>query len=374
MEVFKKIADIAVFLILILCIVADGIFIYNKWFAPEKTTTGDINLSLIDTPNGKTEFCEINFYENKDNSGIALFEIKFNYHVNQEDYQTHTSGLQIIGEPQIEYKRVVKSSKPYGFLNLGTQVFSTNEITNNIYYYKVGKAMSYTNADEYSFDEAFKINLDDKSYQFSFGREMYNLNSDALHYETMLSSPWIFAEKLYTAIKDNKIGTGFNTFEFKEMFTVSEYTENGKFDTELDLVDEIMSHLYIKVNHYTTGAKTYEDSIFKRIQNNSHFSIEGSVSTSNYFADKSFYKITENDFIFTYNEEAGGHIAKLNKKCFNFINKNKIKNLEIVINNDYLKSLNIVLKKVSTDYLNELGLTKYTLIENNIASGVELWN
>ena len=361
----KKVFDVFIFIVFLVLLVCDGLFIYYKFFGPEITTVGYVNFGEIETTEGKKNFAEVNYYENKDGTGIELFEIKFNYHVNYESKASYASGLQIIGEPALVWD--------YDIANLST-VYGKAYITENIYYYKMDE-IAYINSDPIKEDDFYTINLNDETYMLTFGRNrLYDKELFVSGYAT--STIWEYADYMYKAVKSAKIGSFDNVFELQDLFNISKLDKEKNEYVEFSDVDSILTYLYIKVNHYTTGAKTVNDSIFNCIEGNASFSVEGFTTSSEYFADKSYIKLTEQDFVFKYDEENYCHTATLNKNCYEYLQSKKKEygklNIEVVIDKDYLNEIGVLFNTLESTYLSELGIESYTVIENGITSEVQL--
>lgn len=388
----KTILDVIVTILLIFFLAADAYWIYLKFFAPDSFTELVVNASTVEDTDGKHAICKVVYYENADNTGIELLEVQFTGYTDTTQTNISSFGVQIIGSIN-DLKATERLTKTVstGFLGFSTEVWhyysfigsqqinfistdygASNYEAGKLCFYKESDNLTYANVDT-AFDEFgyIRFGINDKTYALQPGlsRNEYNVFWTQHKDVSSLSE---FILNMQEIASSCPVGHSAKTFIFKDMFRLFEY-KNGKYE-EVSLQDNIFTNLFIDFEHYTTGATTANDSMFGMIQYNTNFTVNGSSLLDEHFSDKALYKLTEQDFVFNFSEETSGHTGTLNEDCYNYLIKNNIQNLHIVIDKDYLTSIGCVYTGLSKTHLEEFNIAGYYIIEDGVRTGGELWN
>lgn len=360
---FGKLLNILDILVIILCIASILMFIYLKWLAPEKKTEMVTYMSPLETTDGRECVVKVTYYENKDKSGEELFEVQLSGYTDTNAKEITSFGVQIIGD----YKKLVvveatRQNKNWLFFSTDedkydTFLFPSNEQQGRLCFYSQIDGYSYKNVDTAFDDFGFiRLKVDDKVYGFSFGCEIDSWNDLWVkkHHVSSLSS---FIYNLREKVKTIPIGHTYQTFGFKDMFKVYEY-KNNQYEN-ITNQDDIYNYCYIDVTHYTTGAKTANDSVFSQVKYSTNWTYGDASLLDEHFSDKSIYYLSQNDCKFEYDNTLNKHLFDITDNCYNTY-KNKKQNYELIIDLDYLNSINVVFGGVKQkNRLSELGITKY---------------
>lgn len=376
----KTILDVIVTILLIFFLVADAYWIYLKYFAPDSFTELVVNASTVEDTDGKHAICTVKYYENADNTGIELLEVQFTGYTDTTQTNISSFGVQIVGsindlEATARFSKIVKT----GFAGIPTEFWhyytffdEKNYEAGKLCFYKQSDNLAYANVNT-AFDEFgyIRFGIDDKTYALQPGlsRNDYKALWEQHRDVSSLSE---FILNMQEIASSCPVGHSAKTFVFKDMFKLYEYT-NGKYE-DISNQNNIFTNLFIDFEHYTTGATTANDSIFGMIQYNTNYTINGSSLLDEHFSDKALYKLTEQDFVFNFSEETSGHTGTLNESCYNYLVKNNIQNLHIVIDKDYLTSFGCVYTGLSKTHLEEFNIAGYYIIEDGVKTGGELWN
>ena len=384
---FGKLLNILDILVIIICLVSIVLFIYLKWLAPEKVTEMVTYMSPLETTDGRECVVKVSYYENKDKSGEELFEVKLSGYTDTNAKEITSFGVQIIGD----FKKLAQLNdcskvSQTGFLGVATKVdiyYSflgsfygislgrDNSNAGKLFFYSETDNLSYKNVDT-SFDDFGYIRLkyEDKVYAFQFGYEN-NISSQFLWQKNYrINSFSSFVKNLYEKVKTTPTGQFNTTFGFKDMFKVYEY-KNNQYEN-ITNQDDVYNYCYVDVTHYTTGAKTANDSIFSQVKYSTNWTYGDASLLDEHFSDKSIYYLSQNDCKFEYDNTLNKHLFDITDNCYNSY-KNKKQNYELIIDLDYLNSINIAFGGVKqTNRLSELGITKYYTKTGDILQEVVL--
>lgn len=385
-KTFKIGAEVLAGLILLVLTISIGLWVYVKFFAPDSFTELVVNLGTIEDTNGKKAIIEVACYENKDKSGIELLDVKFNGYsdinaknivsfgvqvvggVNNlasiNDAKTHTKTINFLGILPV----AIDTAHHYSFLSgkLGKE----NEKKGKLSFYQESDNLNYANVNT-AFDDFgyIRVEIEDKIYALQLGcvRDSYKILWENQHNTSSLSE---FIKDIEKQVKSCPIGETAKTFSYKDMFKVLEY-KNGKFE-DITNQDEVYNYIYIDFKHYTTGAKTAQDSLFKQIQYNTNFIYGNSSPLDVHFSDKELHYLNNNDLHFIYDETKGCHLLDVTEECYKYY-KDKELNLIISIDKDYLKINNVIYGGINENGLiKELNITSIYVTENGVKSEVAL--
>lgn len=368
---FGKLLNILDILVIIICIVSIVLFIYLKRLAPEKKTELVTNMGPLENVDGKVCVVQVSYYENKDKSGEELFEIKLTGYTDTNAKEITSFGVQIIGDfnelnhddkfrftTKTWWITVIPTESKQIYTFLGNGLGHKNENQGKLCFYKETDNLSYRNVDT-AFDDlgTIRLQIDGKIYRFSFDSDVASSELEWPATRLYRSSLSLFVKNLYENVKTTPIGHYYRTFEFKNMFKVEEF-KNNQYEN-ITNQDDVYNYCYVDVTHYTTGAKTANDSIFSQVKYSTNWTYGDASLLDEHFSDKSIYYLSQNDCKFEYDNTLNKHLFDITDNCYNAY-KNKKQNYELIIDLDYLNSINVAFGGVKqTNRLSKLGITKY---------------
>lgn len=347
----SKAKKILIIISAILCLVMVAI---NCWwfgiyfFGKDKVISNTFEVGLQTTTSGESRnFAEINYYKNKDDSGVELLDLKYNYMLDENKEKFYSQGIQIVansskinwayqvdascGKTIFDEKWILTYNERkvayYGSMTAGSNT--------SIYNYASGDNYESTqiSSNELNYNSSFKIQLGRELYLMKFrgntdkrqvpntllrnDEQLYraNINGDwgyylvygyqNKNYYYSYYDPYYFTKLLYDSIQSLKAGTNQTMiFEFGDIFDYYECTDldNGVY-AETPIVDttkvrnDIKSYYSIKVNIHENGAKSAGDSIFNCLYGSMNYNMGNTASTSgNYYFGRDIINLTNKDF------------------------------------------------------------------------------
>lgn len=272
-KILKIVGIVLLSILFMLAIVLDIWFIYVKYHAPEKVSSKTYEVGYQVTTGGdKKAFIEVNYKSNDEKNGYELFDIKYNYMLDENQDRFYSQGLQYVGidsnidwsfvkdgrrEPEDKSKLVKESS---GFISVCKYHFH-NWFGNFRAKSGVGQ-FNYASADNYSTTNIstnpindstkFKIQIGDDLYLMKFKgkkkivedynfvtREQADYQNNFLvvnfHYNDYYAYEDynFFSRLLFNAVKGMERGTSQDIiFEFGDMFNFYKWDPNAQVYTD----------------------------------------------------------------------------------------------------------------------------------------------
>lgn len=221
----------------------------------------------------------INYYANKDNTGVEMYELKVSYFKDINLNEVYSLGVQVINPKELTYRFSEYDEKvkgPFGWIGVGDYhtyynyelIYNDAEVT----YFNSDDGLSYVSTNTLEDrEEPYIIKIEDKAYAFDFEKEalMSTFHGITTGYNYFTSSFAYFFYKVYVSSTNITKGTGKYenlTLEINDVFNFYEYNSlTGKFDIQKTDWGYDISYMGIKVNYYTRGAKMHEDSLYGQI-------------------------------------------------------------------------------------------------------------
>lgn len=225
----KKIIIAILAVLMLVCVIIDVWYLVIYYTGDDRVVSNTYEVGLQETVDGDTKyFIEINYMSNKNNNGLEMFEIKFNYLLDEQQESFYSQGLQYVANNEnenIEFLDIENLAKNLDDLpdiqsqldtlkNMGAtdeqialavasglsdkqQVFSKGGWYNAEYYYALyydfavntnsSSRFNYMSANDYEtplistnpidMNSIFRIQLDDELYQMQFkGRRYQTFN------------------------------------------------------------------------------------------------------------------------------------------------------------------------------------------------------
>lgn len=313
-------------------------------FAPNKVTSNTFNLGELTTADGNVtkNFVEVNYKRNDDQSGLELFEIKFNYFTDEHHETMFSQGLQFVGNTKtdsLSWKYYKDSSQTKGVYLNGTAGwynghsnygywggYKTNEENTEVFNYQSSNDYITTaiSSNELMNNSKFKITIGSENFLMGFKGDNSPMlpsnfeykESGDYHFYLVYGKQDVnyyysyydvnyFAYLLFNAVKSLPAGTNETVlFEFGDIFDYYKETETSNVYEEIavdkancpKIINDMKSYYGIKVNVSADGAKKASESMFKCIAGNSNFNLTGDYSSDTYFYGRSIIDVNIYDF------------------------------------------------------------------------------
>ena len=374
--------------LLVACLGIDVWYLYVKKFGPKKKVSHTYEVGLQTTTDGTEKyFAEVNYFANETGDGVELFEIKFNYLLDENKEKFFSQGLQYVNSNNsIEFNEAVdKQQVSYKQNVFGWETFKYD----CIYTFELSSGTNrhnYMSYDDYKNtlkstnpigDETFfKIDINGKIYGMQFRGNVAQMDSyqkyDAGYWNTGSYKDFVrydvdyLAGLIFNGLSSLKAGTSSAcVFEFGNLFDYYEYneTEQAYLDKKIDLdkativSEDIKSYYSILVNKYSNGAKKSSESLFNCIDGNSGFNLTD-IESEDYFYGRT--GITANNYAFKKVVITDNSVALKLKNEFvkTFEKYDELVQLQVLIDLDELKSMGFEFVGFTADS----GLDKFEII------------
>lgn len=420
MGIGKKILVTILSIISLVAVGVDVWYVYILKYAPQKviSQTFEVGEQVVFKEDGSVEkkhFIDINIYDN-------VYEIQFNYMLDENQTAFFSQGIQYVlknGSDKLdfkgEYTKVLKSSNKWtteadhttGWFSKKiyhnqNRVLGNKEYKNITRYdYMSGDSFETTSisTNPINSDTMFKIQLGDDLYgmklryddiDFKLDKNDLYIGSETehaynkvyfvktdYHYNTYYNYKAYdieyFLEVLFNAVSNDVIPSGTDktmVFEFGDFFNYYKYDEEkGQYSDEKVKTDELSKISSDIKNYYCIGVRVNEgnlnssdDSLFNCYAGNSNYNLDNSLN--NYFIGRNIVTVDIDKFDFIETDISGVYNLKLND---NFIAYYKdyigIVELDIIIDLDYLSSLNLSYGGVVKDSLKGFKIHSETTIQ-----------
>lgn len=391
-KVFKNIGIVLGCLLLVLCVGVNIWYFYILKFGPDKVVsiTHEVGLQKLENSDDEKYFIELNYFSNEENNGLEMFEIKFNYMLDENQEQFYSQGLQFVAEgtDNIKYDYFIDETNHalvnhydfslfYPAKNYYTQ-WGGYRPSENVGYYNYASADDYEHAtlstNPISSLSKFKIQVGDDLFLMEFknykteatsNNYMYRYQGDTqIYIYYNLESYYdcyayydynYFCKLMYEAVQTISSGTNSAmVFEFGDLFTYSKYNaETGQYDTELTpeetvkLTADIKSYYAIKVNKSSSGVRQASESLFGAVNGSTTYNTN-SVISDDYFVGRSILCVDEEDFNLVKIEE-GYCVLKLKEEFIKAYEKYNNIILKVDVNLDYFTKQGITILGFATD-------------------------
>lgn len=316
----------------IICIGLDLWCVLIYTYGDNKEVSNTILVDNLTTADGSETkpFIEVNYYTNENENGLELFEIKFNYFVDENmtdfvsvglQYVTDTSENDITWDKKAGYWHVTNEER-YGFLNLGYRMEY-----DRYYEYSVGENSSYyeyQSTDDYATTlgntinpirdtSRFKISIGDDIY--SLGFKFYKPEEDFyLGYAKLTSiateditsfyalvDQHLLAYTLFESMSEATYGSNnFTVAKFSNFFDYYKY--DGSTYVAVDNVNnekirtDFENYYVMKINKYEDGATLATQSLFKTIKGDSTFNLNGDKVYEDYYYGRTIINVDIDNF------------------------------------------------------------------------------
>ena len=388
----KKVLLIILSILLFVSFGLIGWYVWILFNAPNKIVSqtflvGDQVVIKEDGTTEKKSFIDINLYDN-------VFEIKFNYMLDETRTAFYSQGLQYVlkdssGDFNLNgsYTNVLSTKTEQGkaehyLLTTWERTDTITQIWGDKSYLNVDK-FNYMSGDDYATplistnpidrDTFFKIQLGDDLYgmkfrginidftdEFYLGSNNYLADTEyyvlwakfIYNYERYYKSCDVdyFATLLFNSISQSvKAGTNqILTFEFGDLFEYYEFdTEKQQYsdkkvesDKSAKISADIKSYYSINVSVHEGDMTSSSQSLFNSYKGNSNYNVD--LTLDDYFVGRNIVEVDVNKFDFIETSTTGVYYLSLAEDFKTFYDDYKhLVEFEIVIDLDYLNSLGV---------------------------------
>ena len=329
----KKVLIIIFTILCVVCVSIDIWCLVVYQFGEEKVVSNTVELDLQETADGdeKKAFMEINYFKNSNKNGLELFEIKYNYFMDETLNEIVSVGSQYVADTKEDklawnYTNMVDyhitAKERFGILNIGLRyVYDTYfayELVGNSSYYE------YQSPNDFEFSigndinpmndaSMFKITIGDEIYGMKFKQDFtvpdYFIGTASL--ETAFTQdinhcyPYInhnfMAYKICESLrKAIVVGNSYQVLQFGDFFDYYKY--DGKVYSPISDIDnskittEFNNFYVVKINISNDGARVATDSLFNQVQGNASFNLTGGHVYENYYYGRNVITLTASDF------------------------------------------------------------------------------
>jgi len=403
----KKIFIVILTLLSVLCIGIDIWCLVVYKYGEEKIVSNTINMDIMETVDGtdKKTFLEINYYKNKDNSGLELFEIKYNEFQDENLTNFVSVGSQYVANSinqDISFtlntsskssavpvaKKTLKTTK-FGFFDLWSVTehnwFYQAKLEDGASYYE------YQSADDYEFSIGNDINCINSNTKFkvTIGEDIYlvglknakvsefyygsltkdegSMTSDIYYKYAYLDNNFL-AYSLYNMCKNSTSTSGSyeliqitDIFEYKKWdgktYQAIEETNNEKVKTEFN------NNYIIKINIHDEGATNATQSMFNQIQGDSQFNLTGGYVSEDYFYGLNVINVGLGDFdLILYRDDI--YLLKLKDEFIEtYFDYRKAVVLDVQVNLDLMTSEGLLFGGFVSDCFDDFSVYECSTIE-----------
>lgn len=308
-------------ILFVLCLVIDGWYIYIKYFSGEKTivrNTFYLGMQTLADGETKKPFIELSYHTNLNGNGLELFEVKYNYLMDENKENFFSQGLQYVGtrtsnKNNSAIKTDFNNFTPVGSYEKDHYKFHDEGLfgtTNYYYHYWFGNytpknVYNYQSLDDYETvtlatnpigtGSTFMVDIDGSTYMMKF-KDSYKITSEKnyvgeeegswkfyvlwenYHYYTYYAyMDYNYINKLlFESIQSLKPGTNqYSVFEFGDLFDYYVFNEDT---SRYELV--VKESFYDEAKNVDSSVKIDStgllDKIYKQV--NSYFSVKVNIS------------------------------------------------------------------------------------------------
>lgn len=338
MKVFKNVGNIALCFLAILSVLITVAYGFYSYFVDD-ITIGVNNISdqiaidvkavedMSDEEILQYEerwFMEANYYSNKNNNGIELQELNFNYFASHklEESDYRATGMQYIGDYSYNSENLWSDFEIQNMVSEGFTYYDTVDgISFNGYigdYASIGTLLNR--------NTELIIKIDNRPFTIQLtGTEKHGWDGLwGLFQTTEYYEYGTVFECVMKAIETNSAGYGdyYLTLDLSRFFSIREMTADGKFVKD-NVADVIKNYAVIKFHYDENGASRSSQSMFGQIKCNKVFDTE----KIDYWQERMVYTLTEEDLTYRYSESYGGYFVSLDaetKKLFDSMPTTKL--------------------------------------------------
>lgn len=327
----KKLFIILSTVICLICLAIDAWCIMVYTFGDRKEVSNTMEIDMLETADGshREPFIEVNYYSNKKQNGLEMFEIKLNCFIDESQERLMSVGMQYIAntvEGNIAWDTAMKGHydkhSSYGFLGLGHridyEVYFNTFLTGDNSYYEYQSTNNYETVlgntiNKIKKTSRFKVTLGDEMFElglkfdtpdedFYLGYITYTSIATIDHNERYkYVDQHLLAHDLYESMQSAQYGENiYEIAKFANYFTYYQFdgdtyvqmkdVKNSKVRTDFE------NYYVIKVNKSEDGARIATDSMFNAIKGDSTFNLNGEHINQDYYYGRNIINVGLSDF------------------------------------------------------------------------------
>lgn len=377
----EKVESSILLIFFILSLIVCGYWVYFRltW---NRTTWSAYKGSILSYAEDKTYPIEINYFSNKNNNGLELFEIKFNYYTDTStffDETTNTYKYKDIYSTGVQFY----NSNKFKCFDRRVKAFCWRRYSlsfGNVTYFNSFENKTFIATKELNYDDSFILDLDkqiakltqrgyDKNRRMPYKIEncpgCNNTHYENLGYNIDYNIPLFTKHLMEKTMQGCENGINSLVMDLSDFFSIEMFDEqSGQFYKATNSTTEKV-YITCKVSKSDDGFVSSKQSLFGFYKNDAEY---GS-NTNNYWKSLTDYTITERDLIYTkYSDNT--YTARLSDKCIEYITKFSDMNIDLKIDLDsyYLSNRNIEIYALEKDFLGGLNVSNISIVsqENRV--------
>lgn len=407
-------------IVMILSVCSIGIWAIITKLMPTKIAVNDYHASTLKNVEDVNQkfIVNVNYYSNKDNTGIELFEIKLNNYMDSEqigaeDASTYGLGLQFLGDVHpVNFFRYCNVVSEYGLFGINkvyergyTPYFDvsiikpmssvSNSIINEYFELRNGTTC-YKDIYQYNVQNSvpFPATITDYTkyfFRISIGDDLFGMrfkgSVDEAKDNKFNHNIYELSKVLFDLVQSDENLDGYLTIQIADLFDFYKY--DGKtFADPVDtsstdgkkIVEKVVASFTVRITTHTSGATKASDSMFGMIKNSANFKLANSIDADDYF--NGHQNAIFNEYYFDYKKKAdtyNTYDAYLSDKAIQYLNEYPTQKIDILVDTDTLSANSLKFGSFNVasllPYKDRFTSIKYKVAENNetMIYEVKIW-
>lgn len=341
----KKIINLSLFILALIGLAISAFAVYYYLFNDD-ITVGTNYVGVIETADlinseDLTEeevneyeqryFMEVNYFDNSNENGEALQEIKFNYSSDYLLTDSFATGMQYLGKFEAELR------------NPDSEHNINNYVSSAFNYYDSYDRIDWKSTTNLNRNNILIISIDGHPYSIKLDGKIDKkfdvLSLFSITYETIYFDYSDVFASVMDAVESNSAGYGdwYFKMDLSKYFTIQKLDpETGKF-LEDDITDIIKNYIVVKIHYEENGAVSSTQSMFGIIYNDPNYDLDENPDTS-YWQERVVYNLTEQNLNLRWSDTYAGYFASLSladKALFESMPRTKV-NILLDISNSQI--------------------------------------
>ncbi len=390
-------------IVMILSVCSIGIWAIITKLMPTKIAVNDYHASTLKNVEDENQkfIVNVNYYSNKDNTGIELFEIKLNNYMDSEQIDadsasTYGLGLQFLGNRhKVAFPFYSYLHHRYGLFGWGGAVYYSGYSP----YYSYGSTDYYNKlwvkrngniviGDIYQYnvqnDVSFPATITDYTkyfFRISIGDDLFGMRFKGLvdsgKDNKFSHDIYELSKVLFDLAQTDENLDGYLTIQIADLFDFYKYdgkTFTDPVDTSSTdgkkIVEKVIASFTVRITAHTNGAIKASDSMFGMIKNSADFKLTDAIDADDYFNGRQ--NMIFNEYYFDYKKKAdtyNTYDAYLSDKAIQYLNEHPTQKIDILVDTDTLSANSLKFGSFNVasllPYKDRFTSIKYKVTENN---------
>lgn len=395
--------SITLAIVMILSICSIDLWAIITYLMPTKIAFNDYHASTLKNVEDENQkfIVNVNYYSNKDNTGIELFEIKLNNYMDDkqiaaENASTYGLGLQFLGDVhKVAFPSYSYLHHRYGLFGWGGAVYYSgyspyfadgsydyytklwvkrngDVVIGDIYQYNVQNNVSFSATITDYTNYFFRISIGDDLFGMKFKGLVDSGKDNKFSHDI-----YELSKVLFDLAQSDENLDGYLTIQIADLFDFYKY--DGKtFADPVDtsstdgkkIVEKVVASFTVRITTHTSGATKASDSMFGMIKNSANFKLANSIDADDYFNGRQ--NMIFNEYYFDYKKKAdtyNTYDAYLSDKAIQYLNEHPTHKIDILVDTDTLSANSLKFGSFNVasllPYKDRFTSIKYKVTENN---------